>query len=185
MMYANMEELRRDIGMFAEQLEGKFSGADGKKYLVVCGGTGCLAAGTPGLKEAAQALIDERGLADTVEIRQVGCFGLCSEGPFVRVFPGDILYRLVKPEDIEEIVDSLAKGKMVERLVYVDPQTGEKHPQMEDIPFYRKQKRIALHGCGVIDPTKIEEALGYGAYLGLMNALSMEPQEVVDVVLRS
>jgi NADH-quinone oxidoreductase subunit F/NADP-reducing hydrogenase subunit HndC len=185
-MYATSEELKRDVEKFAEELHGKFDGSDGKKYMVLCGGTGCMAGGTNDLRAAAQKLIDKEGMQEHIKVRQVGCFGLCSEGPFVRVYPGDILYRLVKPEDIRDIFyDHLMGGEVVERLVYVDPATGEKCEHMEDIPFYKKQKRIALHGCGVIDPNKIEEALGYGGFQGLMNALTMEPQEVIDMILAS
>lgn len=184
--YATTEELKRDVERFTAELHGKFDGTDGKKYLVLCGGTGCMAAGTMNLRDAAQRIIDKEGLQGFVEIRKVGCFGLCSQGPFVRVYPDDVLYRLVEPNDLREIIyDHVMGGDIVERLVYEDPKTGEKHTKMADIPFYKKQKRIALHGCGVIDPTKIEEALGYGGYQGLMNALSMDPQEVIDTILAS
>ena len=186
MAYTATEELRRDIEQFKAELSSKFDGSDGKKYMVLCGGTGCMAGGTTDLKAAAQKLIDKEDMGEHVVVRQVGCFGLCSEGPFVRVYPGDILYRLVKPEDIRDIFyDHIMGGEIVERLLYVDPKTGEACEHMADIPFYKKQKRIALHGCGVIDPTKIEEALGYGGYQGLMNALAMDPQEVIDLILAS
>ena len=185
-MYQSCEELRRDIAKYTEELQGKFNGADGKRYVMLCGGTGCVAAGTMAIKEKFEQYINEYDLGDKVEIRVVGCFGLCSQGPFVRIFPEDVLYRLVKPEDIEEIViKDLMNGKIVERLVYEDPKTGEKITKMEEIAFYRKQKRIALHGCGVIDPNKIEEALGCGGYQGLMNALSMERADVIKMILDS
>ncbi len=186
MTYTASEELRRDIERFKDELNSKFTGEDGKKYLVLCGGTGCMAGGTPDLREAAQGLIDKEQMQESIEVRQVGCFGMCSEGPFVRVYPDDVLYRLVRPEDIRDIFyEHLMGGEVVERLVYEDPKTGERHTRMQDIPFYRKQRRVALHGCGVIDPNKIEEALGYGGYQGLMNALEMDPQEVIDTILAS
>ena len=185
MMYATTEELKRDVERFKAELTSKFDGSDGKKYLVLCGGTGCMAGGTLDLRAAAEKIIKKEGL-DFVEIRQPGCFGLCSQGPFVRVFPDDVLYRLVKPEDLRDIIyEHVMGGEIVERLVYEDPKTHEKHPKMSDIPFYRKQKRIALNGCGTILPTEIEEALGNGGYQGLMNALSMKPQEVIDMILAS
>ena len=185
-MYKTCEELQRAITRFTEELQGKFNGKGGKRYVMLCGGTGCMAAGTMSLKEKFEELIETYDLKDEVEIRVVGCFGLCSQGPFVRIFPEDVLYRLVKPEDIQEIVfQDLKSHKTVERLLYVDPETNEKIPKLEDIPFYRKQKRIALHGCGVIDPNKIEEALGCGGYQGLMNALKMTPDEVTKLILDS
>ena len=185
-MYRSCEELRRDIDRYTAELATKFDGRDGKRYVMLCGGTGCVAGGTPLLKKKFEEYLEEYGLTDSVELRTVGCFGLCSQGPFVRIFPEDVLYRLVKPGDIEEIVlKDLLGHRVVQRLVYQDPRTGEKIPKMEDIAFYRKQKRIALHGCGVIDPTRIEEALGCGGYQGLMNALSMTPAEVVKRITDS
>ena len=185
-MYCSCEALRKDIEKFTAEPQTKFKGGDGKRYIMLCGGTGCMAAGTMDIKGKFEELIQTYGLQDEVEIRVVGCFGLCSQGPFVRIFPEDVLYRLVKLEDIQEIVfRDLKEHQIVERLLYVDPATGETVTKLENIPFYRKQKRIALHGCGVIDPNKIEEALGCGGYQGLMNALSMKPEEVVQLILDS
>ena len=121
-----------------------------------------------------------------VGVRVAGCFGMCSQGPFVRIFPEDVLYRLVKVEDVDEIVErDLLEGETVDRLLYEDPETGDRIQKMADIPFYRKQKRIALHGCGKINPNKIEEALGCGGYKGLINALKMKPEEVIKLILDS
>ncbi|MBQ4551048.1 MAG: NADH-quinone oxidoreductase subunit NuoF, partial [Oscillospiraceae bacterium] len=123
---------------------------------------------------------------DKVTVNIVGCFGFCSQGPFVKIFPEDTLYRLVKLEDVEEIFNTdILGGEIVERLLYVDPATGEKVAKQDDINFYKKQKRVALHGGGVINPESIEEAMGYGAFRGLEKALKMTPQEVIDEVLAS
>ena len=185
-MFHNFDELRAKIAEYTAELDGKFNGSDGKRYIMLCGGTGCIAGGTMDIKGKFEQYIEEYKLQDKVEVRVVGCFGLCSEGPFVRIFPEDVLYRLVKPEDVEEIVlKDLMLGETVERLLYEDPQTGEKISKMNEIGFYRKQKRIALHGCGVIDPNKIEEALGCGGYQGLMNALSMPREDVIKLILDS
>ena len=186
MKFQTCDELRQAIARYSEEMSSKLNGKSGKRYVMLCGGTGCMAAGTMNLKERFEALIAANGLQDEIEIRVPGCFGLCSQGPFVRIFPEDVLYRLVKPEDVEEIVLSdLKEHKTVERLLYVDPETNEKISKMENIPYYRKQKRIALHGCGIIDPNKIEEALGFGGYQGLLNALSMKPEEVCQMILDS
>ena len=185
-MFKTCEELRAKIAEYTAELDSKFNGCDGKRYIMLCGGTGCVAGGTMNIKEKFEEYIKECHLEDKVEIRVVGCFGLCSQGPFVRIFPEDVLYRLVKPSDVQEIVmKDLMLGETVERLVYEDPQTGKKITKMEEIGFYRKQKRIALHGCGVIDPNKIEEALGCGGYQGLMNALSMPREDVIKLILDS
>ena len=184
-MYKTCDELRAAIATFTAELGEKFNGGDGKTYLMLCGGTGCIAGGTPEIREALTSAIAAHNMEDKIAIRTVGCFGLCSEGPFVRVFPDDVLYRMVKPEDAEAIIQGIRDGEIVERLIYEDPRTGEKYPKKDDIPFYRKQKRIALHGCGVIDPNRIEEALGCGGYQGLMKALTMSQQEVVDLIKAS
>jgi len=185
-MYKTCDELRKDIAKYTEELGSKFNGKDGKRYIMLCGGTGCMAGGTLAIKDELEKRLKEHKLTDKFEIRQVGCFGMCSQGPFIRLFPEDRLYRLVKAEDIEEVVyKDFIEGEVVERLIYEDPKTGDKISKMEDIPFYRKQKRIALHGCGVIDPNKIEEALGCGGYQGLLNALTMKPEEVVKLILDS
>ena len=185
-MYKSCDELRSAIAQFTKDLNSKFDTSTNKRYVMLCGGTGCRAAGTMDIKGEFEKLIAENKLEDKVEVRVVGCFGMCSEGPFVRIFPEDRLYRLVKVEDIAEIVKSdLIDGQCVERLVYEDPKTGKKIEKMNEIPFYVKQKRIALHGCGIIDPTKIEEALGCGGYQGLMNALAMPREDVIKIILDS
>ena len=185
-MIRTPEELFARAAVCKELLDSKFNGSDGKIYLMICGGGGCVASGALKLEEECNRLIKEKGLEEKVAVRKVGCFGLCSQGPFVRVFPKDVLYRLVKQEDIEEIIEKdVIGGEIVERLLYVDPKTGEKIAKQDEIPFYKKQKKIALHGCGVINPESFDEALGCGAYQGLANALKMTPQEVVTNVLES
>ena len=176
-MYTSCEELKKDAARYAAELKAKFNGEDGKKYVCLCGGTGCMSGGTVEIKERFETCLKNFKLQDKVEVRVVGCFGLCSQGPFVRIYPEDVTYRLVSPSDVEQIVvEDLRDGHVVDSLVYVDPKTGEKIEKLEDYPFYKKQKRIALHGCGVIDPNSIEEALAVDGYQGLMNALAMKPE---------
>ena len=164
----------------------KIDGSNGKRAVVLCGGTGCLSSHSDEIKAKFESLLIERGIDDKITVNQVGCFGFCSQGPFVKIFPEDTLYRLVKVEDVEEIVDrDLIGGEIVERLLYIDPATKEKVQKQDDINFYKKQRRIALHGCGVINPEDVNEALGYGAFRGLERALKMTPKEVIDEVLAS
>ena len=178
-----LEELS---AQYQKKLGEKFAGKDGKKHLVVCGGTGCLSSHSGEILEELERLIKEKGLEDKAEVNKVGCFGFCSQGPFVKVFPEDRLYRMVKLSDVERIIqEDVIEGKCIEDLLYVDPQTHQKVERQEDIEFYKKQVRIALHGCSFINPEKIEEALGYGAFQGLVKALHMSQQEVVDEVLAS
>ena len=180
------QQLDSVIGGCAEALNNKISGADGKRAVLLCGGTGCLSSHSDEIKQKFEELIKLNGLEDKVTVNLVGCFGFCSQGPFVKIYPEDTLYRLVKIEDVEEIVDTdLINNQVVERLLYVDPSTNEKVQKQDDINFYKKQKRVALHGCGVINPEDINEAIGYGAFKGLEKALTMTPKEVIDEVLAS
>ena len=185
-MIRTVDELKARAAVCKELLDSKFNGSDGKTYLMICGGGGCVASGAMKLEEECNRIIAEKNIGDKVAVRKVGCFGLCSQGPFIRIYPEDVLYRLVKPEDIEEIIEKdVLGGEIVERLLYVDPTTGEKIAKQENIPFYKKQKRIALHGCGVITPESFDEALGCGAYQGLANALAKDRQEVINDILAS
>ena len=185
-MFKSCDELKTKIAQYTEELEAKFNGKNGKRSVMLCGGTGCVAANTMGIKEQFESLIKKEGLQDKVEVRVVGCFGLCSQGPFVRIYPEDTLYCLVSADDVDEIVEKDLKGhEVVERLVYLDPKAQKRIPKLEEISFYRKQKRIALHGCNVIDPDRIEEALGCGGYQGLIKALSMPQEEVIKLIIDS
>ena len=180
------EQLNTEVKNCTEAMDAKLSGANGKRAVVLCGGTGCISSHSNEIKAKFEEIIKEKGLEDKVTVNQTGCFGFCSQGPFVKIFPENTLYRLVKIEDVEEIVNAdLIGGEVVERLLYVDPATQEKVQKQEDITFYKKQRRIALHGCGVINPEDINEAVGYGAFQGIKKALTMTPQEVIDEVLAS
>ena len=165
-------------------LDEKFQGKDGKRAIVLCGGTGCISSNSLDILAKFERIIEEKGLSDKVTVNQVGCFGFCSQGPFVKIFPEDTLYRLVTIEDVEEIIEKdIQGGQVVERLLYIDPATQEKVVKQDEITFYKKQHRIALHGCGQINPENIEEALGAGAFKGLARAITMKREDVVKEVL--
>ena len=182
----NFAELDSKVCACTEALTAKLDGSNGKRAILLCGGTGCLSSNSMDIKGRFDELVAEHNLGDKVSVNIVGCFGFCSQGPFVKIFPEDTLYRLVKLEDVEEIFNTdIIGGEIVERLLYIDPATGEKVAKQDDINFYKKQKRVALHGGGVINPESIEEAMGYGAFQGLQKALKMTPQEVIDEVLAS
>ncbi|MBO4682757.1 MAG: NADH-quinone oxidoreductase subunit NuoF [Bacilli bacterium] len=183
---ADEKGLQELIVKYSDKLARKFAGKDGKKHLVVCGGTGCLSSNSHEILVKLQELIKEKGLEDKAEVNVVGCFGFCSQGPFVKIFPDDRLYRMVKESDAERIIEEdIIGGKCIEDLLYEDPATHQKVEKQDDINFYKKQKRIALHGCSMINPEMLEEALGYGAFKGLVKALHMSQQEVVTEVLNS
>ena len=185
-MIRNFEELEKTSANCGKCLNAKFTGADGKRHVVLCGGTGCLSSHSHEIKEEFEKLIAEKGLGDKVTVNQVGCFGFCSQGPFVKIYPEDTLYRMVHLTDVEEIVEKdLVGGEVVERLLYVDPVTQEKVRKQDDINFYKKQVRIALHGCGSLNPEDINENLGAGAFKGLARALRMDRADVIKEILDS
>ena len=180
------QELQSKIKTCSSCLDKKFHAEDGKRAIVVCGGTGCMSSQSHEILLELEKQIKEKGLEDKVSVNHVGCFGFCSQGPFVKIFPEDTLYRAVKVSDVTKIVDQdLINNQVVEELLFVDPQTKEKVQKQDDINFYKKQLRIALHGCGVINPEDISEAIGYDAFKALLKALSMERQAVIDEVLES
>ena len=182
----NFDQLNKASCECSKCLDSKFTGADGKRHIVLCGGTGCLSSHSTEIMEEFNKLIAEKGLGDKVTVNQVGCFGFCSQGPFVKIYPEDTLYRMVHIEDVATIVEKdLIGGEIVDDLLYVDPNTSKKVIKQDEINFYKKQVRIALHGCGSINPEKIEEALGAGAFKGLARALQMDRQDVINEVLNS
>lgn len=181
-----IEDLNKRIDEATKKVTDKFKGLDHKRHIAICGGTGCLSSNSKQIKEEFEKLIKEYKLEDKVTINLVGCFGFCSQGPFVKIYPEDTLYHAIKVSDVKRIVEEdLINGKVIEDLLYVDPNTNKKCIKQEDIPFYQKQLRIALHGCGVINPEDLNEAFGFDAFKGLLKALSVKPQDVIDEVLSS
>ncbi|MDY6429935.1 MAG: NADH-quinone oxidoreductase subunit NuoF [Bacilli bacterium] len=183
----NPKSLDQHICKCTEAFDAKLKGLNGKRAVVVCGGTGCLANNSLDIQKELERLIKENGLEDKVTVNHVGCFGFCSQGPFVKIFPEDTLYRAVKVSDVKQIVEEdLLGGKVCENLLYVDPVTHEKVQKQEDINFYKRQIRIALHGCSYIDPTNIEESLGYDGFKALKKVLTeMTPEQVLQEVIDS
>ncbi len=185
-MIKNFEELNQVSTKCAACLDSKFTGNDGKRHIVLCGGTGCLSSRSDEITAEFKRLVTENNLSDKVTVNQVGCFGFCSQGPFVKIYPEDTLYRLVQVEDVAEIFEKdILGGEIIERLLYVDPNTEKQVTKQDDINFYKKQVRIALHGCGSINPEDIQEGLGAGAFKGLAKALQMTREEVIQEVLDS
>lgn len=179
--------LEKAICSCTEEFAAKIKGLNGKRAVVVCGGTGCLANHSEEIESELKRLIVQYGLEEKVSVNHVGCFGFCSQGPFVKIFPEDTLYRMVSVKDVEQIVkEDLVEGRICENLLYVDPVTHEKIARQDDINFYKKQVRVALHGCSLINPNRLEEALGYEGFKGLKRALTeMTPRQVIDEVIES
>ena len=185
-MISTVNDLNERFEALSKSLNDKIKGADGMRHIVLCGGTGCLSAHSTEIMERFKAVLKEKGIENKATVNQVGCFGFCSQGPFVKIYPEDTLYKMVKIEDVDEIVEKdIIGGEIVDRLLYVDPKTQEKVTKQDDILFYKKQRRVALNGCGVINPEDINEAIGMGAFQGIKRALTMSQQEVIDEVLAS
>ncbi len=153
-----------------------------EKHILVCHGTGCTSSKSPKILENFRKLIEERNI-ENVRVIQTGCFGLCAKGPIVIIRPEDVFYAMVKPEDCEEIIEKhIQNGEIVERLLCkdIDNSTVQK---LDELTFYKKQKRIALKNCGVIDPENIDEYIAFDGYKALEKVLfEMSPDDVINVV---
>ncbi|MDD7647448.1 MAG: NADH-quinone oxidoreductase subunit NuoF [Ruminococcus bromii] len=160
-----------------------------RSHVLVCGGTGCTSNHSAEVIEALEAEIAKNGLAEEVKVVRTGCFGLCEAGPVVIIYPEGTFYSRVKVEDVDEIVsEHLLKGRHVQHLVYTDHATHEQNANkgLQDINFYKHQKRVALRNCGVIDPENIDEYLAFDGYKALEKALtSMTREQVIDEILKS
>ena len=168
-----------------EQLRKRFDTETKRIYL--CSGTGCRASGSEAVAEALLKEIDSHGLSGKVELRRTGCHGFCQRGPIVIVQPGNIFYQLVAAEDAPAIIgETLANGRIVERLLYDDPLTAEKIKTADEIQFYSKQQRVVFRHNGKIDPTVIDDYIAADGYEALEKVLSrMKPDEVVEEVTKS
>ncbi|MDR1940674.1 MAG: NADH-quinone oxidoreductase subunit NuoF [Clostridiales bacterium] len=160
-----------------------------RNHVLVCGGTGCTSGNSKKIFERFNALIAENNLTGDVQSVMTGCFGLCALGPVVVVYPEGAFYSQVKESDVDEIVsEHLIKGRIVKRLLYKDTikEDGSGISSLNETGFYKKQMRLALRNCGVINPENIEEYIAYDGYAALAKALTeMTPQQVIDVIKAS
>ncbi len=158
-----------------------------RSHVLVCGGTGCTSSGSQQIMETLKEEIAKNGLDQEVAVIQTGCHGLCALGPIMIIYPDATFYSMVKNEDIPEIVsEHLLKGRVVTRLLYQETVTDTGVKALIDTDFYKKQHRIALRNCGVINPENIEEYIGTGGYQALGKVLTeMTPDEVIQVLLDS
>ena len=163
------------------------AGRDPKKPSVtICGGTGCLAYGTQKLIDSFREELAKRNLTDKIDFRTSGCHGFCERGPMVVVGPENIFYQRVGLGDAAEIIDkTLLKGEVIDRLLYVDPATGEKIVHEENVPFYKKQTRLVFGLNFKIDPEKLEDYLAIDGYSALGKALTMKPEEIIQEVIKA
>ncbi len=155
-----------------------------KIHLMVCGGTGCKASESDEVIQNLKSEIANQGLDDFAQVVTTGCFGFCEKGPIVKIIPDNTFYTQVAPADSKEIVEEhIVKGRKVERLLYSDPESNEKVSDSKGMNFYKKQLRIALRNCGIIDPENIGEYISRDGYEALGKVLtSMTPEEAIKIV---
>ena len=156
-----------------------------EKHILVCHGTGCTSSNSPEILETFKKLIKEKNI-ENVRVIKTGCFGLCAKGPIVIIRPEDTFYAMVKPSDCEEIIQKhIIEGEVVQRLLCKDID-GKKVQSLDELSFYKKQKRIALKNCGVINPEDIDEYIAFDGYKALEKVLKeMTPDDVIDVISKS
>ena len=155
-----------------------------RSHVLVCGGTGCTSSHSAEIIAEFEKEIAEKGLADEIKVIRTGCFGLCALGPIVVVYPEGAFYSQIKVEDVPEIVDEhLIKGRIVKHLLYDDTVAGDTVKSLNETQFYKKQKRVALRNCGVIDPENINEYIAMDGYQALAKCLTeYTPDEVIQIV---
>ncbi|MBC3887324.1 4Fe-4S dicluster domain-containing protein [Acetobacterium paludosum] len=158
-----------------------------RSQILICGGTGCTSSGSVTLVQELKKECVKHDILDEIEVIQTGCFGLCELGPVVIVYPEGTFYSRVAIEDIAEMVEEhLVKGRVLDRLVYTEKGDGHHPLSISELGFFKKQRRIALANCGVINPEDIDEYIGFDGYLALEKVLTtMTAQEVIDEVKAS
>ena len=158
-----------------------------KHQVLVCGGTGCTSSGSGKLIDEFKAQVSAHGIEDEVQIVRTGCFGLCELGPIVIVYPEGVFYAQCKTENVKRIVEEhIIGGKVIDDLVYHEKTTGEVKEKLSDMQFYKKQSRLALRNCGVVDPEKIEDYIAFDGYQALAKCLfEYTPEQVIDIMLAS
>ena len=156
-----------------------------EKHILVCRGTGCTSSKSPEIIENFRNIIDEKGIQN-VRVIQTGCFGLCAKGPIVIIRPEDTFYAMITPDDCREIIEKhIEKGEIVERLLCKDVDNTMVN-RLDELNFYKKQKRIALKNCGIIDPEEIDEYIAFDGYKALEQVLtSMSQDDVINEVTES
>jgi len=172
---ADLEQLREQV---AARREAK------QTWVAVCAGTGCRAYGAETVRETLESEIEKRGLEDKVGVRRTGCHGFCERGPLIVIQPSDICYVGTQPKNVSDIVDTLSDGgEAVERLLYLEEDSGKRLTHLDEIPFYKNQKRNLLENNVRIDPSSILDYIGLGGYSALAKALSgMTPEAVLNEV---
>ena len=171
--YKSLVEVRADLDYEGDH-----------KFILACGGTGCVSSKSLQLVVNFNNLIKEHGVQDKVRASISGCFGFCEKGPIVKVFPENVFYVQVTPDDAKEIFEKhIMNDEVVDRLLYVEPVTQKSMHDSLEMPFYRRQMRVALRHCGLIDPEIIEEYIGVGGYQSMAKVITqMTPEEAIEIM---
>jgi len=157
-----------------------------QEVITLCAGSACNASGSESVAARIKEEIESRGLTGTIRIRETGCHGFCERGPIIINHPDETTYLKIKPDDVAGIVESVKDNKVLDKFVYVDPESKEKIIKEQDIPFYKYQKRLVFGSNGSIDPQSLEDYLAIGGYSALSKALSdMTPESVLEEVKKS
>ena len=174
-----------DLARLREAFQGRRD--PNKPCVTICSGTGCQAYGCAAITEAFRQELAQRDMLDRVDILTTGCHGFCERGPVIVIKPEGIFYERMQLKDVAEVVEeTLANGRVVDRLLYTDPRTGEKIVHEHDVPFYKLQQREILSTNALIDPSNIEDYIAVGGYSALLRALyEIKPDEIVNAVKRS
>ena len=157
-----------------------------RSHVLVCGGTGCTSNHSGDILNEFQKLLAEHNLESDVNIVRTGCFGLCAVGPVVIIYPEGAFYASVTVDDVKELVEEhLIKGRIVSRLLHKEDSNANVKA-LSDTNFYKKQTRVALRNCGVINPEIIDEYIAYDGYQALIKCLTeLTPQQVIDTIKAS
>jgi NADP-reducing hydrogenase subunit HndC len=158
-----------------------------RSHVLICTGTGCTSSNSRDLITGLRKELADNGLEKEIQVIETGCFGFCNLGPIMVVYPEGVFYCRVTAEDLPEVVqEHFVKGRVVDRLLYSEPNATVKTTEFDDIEFFKHQKRVALSNCGVIDPEKIEEYIARDGYFALAKALhEMKPQDVIEEIKKS
>ncbi|MBK5243584.1 MAG: NADH-quinone oxidoreductase subunit NuoF [Eubacteriaceae bacterium] len=158
-----------------------------RSQILICGGTGCTSSGSMNLAKELKKELVKHDIIDEIEVVVTGCFGLCELGPVVIIYPEGTFYSRVEVADIQELVEEhLVKGRPLSRLIYTEKGDGHHPLSINELGFFKKQKRIALKNCGVINPEDIDEYLGFGGYTAIEKVLlTMSPQDVINEIKAS
>ncbi|MGL5695184.1 MAG: NADH-ubiquinone oxidoreductase-F iron-sulfur binding region domain-containing protein [Peptostreptococcaceae bacterium] len=187
----SFDELKKSVSLYKPslQLRENYTKDDlAKRDILVCGGTGCTSADSLQIIENLKSEIEKAGLSDHADVQLTGCFGFCAKGPIVKVYPDNVFYVQVTPEDAAEIVqEHIVNHRVVERLLFEEPALDHKRVERHDeMSFYKKQCRVALRNCGHINPENINEYIGNDGYVALGKCLTdLKPEEVVGQVKES